>query len=170
MDAVLAVSALAMASAVAWADWVMSCCGVSSVAMSQIPGPHLSQMVRNDEIRKMGGHKTLISQKLNQIGLKFTQHLPGGVSQLQVVPPHQHQHNSAIIMPSASLFAIWDFIWAEKGFTVIFVFISPLKLINDMERYSLLCSLLALSIEIVHLLPLVEIKLSFHDKTVATEA
>ena len=28
MDAVLAVSALAIASAVAWADWEMSCCGV----------------------------------------------------------------------------------------------------------------------------------------------
>ena len=36
MDAVLAVSALAMASAVAWADWVMSCCGVGSEAMSQV--------------------------------------------------------------------------------------------------------------------------------------
>ena len=36
MDAVLAVHALAMASAVAWADWVISCCGVSSEAMSQV--------------------------------------------------------------------------------------------------------------------------------------
>ena len=36
MDVVLAVSVLAMVSAVAWADWVMSCCGVGSVAMSQI--------------------------------------------------------------------------------------------------------------------------------------
>ena len=36
MDAVLAVSALAMVSAVAWADWVMSCCGIGSEAMSQI--------------------------------------------------------------------------------------------------------------------------------------
>ena len=36
MDAVLAVSSLAMASAVVWADWVMSCCGVGSVAMSQM--------------------------------------------------------------------------------------------------------------------------------------
>ena len=34
MDAVLAVSILAMASAVAWADWVMSCCRVGSEAMS----------------------------------------------------------------------------------------------------------------------------------------
>ena len=36
MDAILAVSALAMALAVAWADWVISCCGVSSEAMSQV--------------------------------------------------------------------------------------------------------------------------------------
>ena len=36
MEAVLAVSALAMALAVAWADWVISCCGVSSEAMSQM--------------------------------------------------------------------------------------------------------------------------------------
>ena len=38
MEAVLAVSALAIASAVAWADWDMSCCGigVGSEAMSQV--------------------------------------------------------------------------------------------------------------------------------------
>ena len=38
MDAVLAVSALAIGSAVAWADWEMSCCsvGVGSEAMSQV--------------------------------------------------------------------------------------------------------------------------------------
>ena len=38
MDAVLAVSAPAIASTVAWADWKMSCCGVgvSSEAMSQV--------------------------------------------------------------------------------------------------------------------------------------
>ena len=35
MDAALTVSALAMASAVAWADWV-SCCGIGSVAMSLV--------------------------------------------------------------------------------------------------------------------------------------
>ena len=36
MDAVLAVSALAIASAMAWADWEMSCCGVGSEAMSRV--------------------------------------------------------------------------------------------------------------------------------------
>ena len=36
MEAVLAVSTLVIASAVAWADWVMSCCGVGSEAMSQV--------------------------------------------------------------------------------------------------------------------------------------
>ena len=36
MDAVLAVSTLVMVSAVAWADWVISCCGLGSEAMSQV--------------------------------------------------------------------------------------------------------------------------------------
>ena len=38
IDAVLAVSILAIASAVAWAYWEMSCCGVGidSEAMSQV--------------------------------------------------------------------------------------------------------------------------------------
>ena len=38
MDAVLTVSTLAIASAVAWVDWEMSCCGVGvgSEAMSQV--------------------------------------------------------------------------------------------------------------------------------------
>ena len=35
MNAILAASALVIASAVAWADWVMSCCGVGSEAMFQ---------------------------------------------------------------------------------------------------------------------------------------
>ena len=38
MEAVLAVNTLAIASAVAWAEWVMSCCGIGagSEAMSQV--------------------------------------------------------------------------------------------------------------------------------------
>ena len=36
MDAVLAVRPLVMSSSVAWVDWVMSCCGVGSGAMSQM--------------------------------------------------------------------------------------------------------------------------------------
>ena len=36
MDTVLAVSALGMASAVAWMEWVISCCGVGSEAMSEV--------------------------------------------------------------------------------------------------------------------------------------
>ena len=58
IDVVLAVSTLAIASAVAWADWVMSCCGigVSSEAMSQV-----LIMVR---IGEQGGRiKVLISQE-----------------------------------------------------------------------------------------------------------
>ena len=51
IDAVLAISALAMASAVAWADWVMSCCGIGigSEAMSQV-----LIMVRLEEIQGEG--------------------------------------------------------------------------------------------------------------------
>ena len=62
MDAILAVSALAMVSAVAWADWVISCCGVSSEAMSQVLGGLI--MVR---LGKPGGGwdtKMAVSQKL----------------------------------------------------------------------------------------------------------
>ena len=36
MDAVLAVSALVMVSGVAWTDWVISCCGIASEAMSYV--------------------------------------------------------------------------------------------------------------------------------------
>ena len=46
MDAILAVSALAMSSAVAWVDWVMSCCGVGSEAMSQVLDGQVLIMVR----------------------------------------------------------------------------------------------------------------------------
>ena len=48
IDAVLAVSTLAIASAVTWADWVMSCCGVGvgSEAMSQVLGDQVLIMVR----------------------------------------------------------------------------------------------------------------------------
>ena len=65
---------LAMASAVAWADWVMSCYGVGSVAMSQ--------MVRKTLEHENGGkHKSGdISKTISWIGLKLAQQLPGGVS------------------------------------------------------------------------------------------
>ena len=53
MDAVRAVSALAMALAVDWADWLMRCCGVGSVAMYQISGPCLSPVL-DGPIRKTG--------------------------------------------------------------------------------------------------------------------
>ena len=75
MDMVLVVSALAMALAVAWADWVMSCCGVGSVAMSQ------TQLVRYSQIRKTGGgHKNgYISETIGWIDPRCAQHLPRGV-------------------------------------------------------------------------------------------
>ena len=69
MDAVWAVSALAMVLAVAWADWVMSYCGISSEAMSQV--------VRDGQIRKTGGTKMFyILETISWIGPKFAQHLP----------------------------------------------------------------------------------------------
>ena len=46
MEAVLAVSTLAIASAVAWADWMMSCYGIGSEAMSQVLGDQVLIMVR----------------------------------------------------------------------------------------------------------------------------
>ena len=56
IDAVLAVSTLAIASAVAWTDWVMSCCGigVSSDAMSQVLGDQVLIMVRLGKQRQRG--------------------------------------------------------------------------------------------------------------------
>ena len=52
MEAVLAVNTLAIASAVAWADWVMSCCGIGagSEAMSQVQ----SDMVRMGKLKERG--------------------------------------------------------------------------------------------------------------------
>ena len=61
MDAVLAVSVLAMASAVAWADWVISCCGVSSEAMSQMLEGLI--MVRSEKTKRVVT-KVLISPEL----------------------------------------------------------------------------------------------------------
>ena len=70
MDVVLAVSALEMASAVAWADWVISCCGVGSEAMSQ--------MVRSE--KQWGGHKNgYILETIGLIELKHGQNVPQGV-------------------------------------------------------------------------------------------
>ena len=69
MDAVLAVSVLAMASAVVWADWVICCCRVSSEAMFQ--------MVRT--AKQWGGHKKgYTSETIGQIELKLAQHIPEG--------------------------------------------------------------------------------------------
>ena len=65
MEAVLAVSALAIASAVAWADWVMSCCGigVGSEAMSQVLSGQVLIVVRMREFKERG-----MIQKLLYLG------------------------------------------------------------------------------------------------------
>ena len=53
MDAFLPVSALAMVLAVARADWVMSCCGVGSVAMSQtLDGQIMVRSAKQEEDTK----------------------------------------------------------------------------------------------------------------------
>ena len=77
-DAVLAVSALAMASAVAWADWVMSCCGVGSEVMSQVLGDQVMIMVR---IGKAGeGYKNVnISGTVSLIYFKLGHSIAEGV-------------------------------------------------------------------------------------------
>ena len=68
MDAVLAMSTLAMALTVAWADWVISCCKVSSEAMSS--------MVRS---AKWGGYKNVYYLgTVGLIELKLGQKVPKG--------------------------------------------------------------------------------------------
>ena len=70
MDAVLAVSTLAMASAVAWADWVISCCGVSSEAMSQV----LDGLIMVRLIKQGGGYKSAyFSRTVSPIYFKLGQ-------------------------------------------------------------------------------------------------
>ena len=68
----LAVSTLAMASAVAWADWVISCCGVISEAMSQVLDGLI--MVRLEKtvgrIQKclyLGNHWSNLTSDLNRV-------------------------------------------------------------------------------------------------------
>ena len=75
MEAVLAVSSLAIASAVAWAGWEMSCCGtgVGSEAMSQVLGGQVLIMVRIGEIQGEGyDTKMSISQEPS---VRFTSNL-----------------------------------------------------------------------------------------------
>ena len=73
MDAVLSVSVLAMVSAVAWADWVMSCCVVGCVAMSWILDGQL--MVRSE--KEGEDTKMAISWKLSvQLSSNFHSPFP----------------------------------------------------------------------------------------------
>ena len=76
MDAFLAVSTLTMASAVAWADWVMHCYGIGSEAMSQVLGGLI--MVK---LGKTGeGHKrAYISGTISLIYFKLGQDVGVGV-------------------------------------------------------------------------------------------
>ena len=72
MDAILAVSALAMALAV---DWVISCCGVSSEAMFQM----LDGLIMVRSGKTGGGHKTVyISGTVGQIYFKIWHSIADG--------------------------------------------------------------------------------------------
>ena len=85
IDAVLAVSTLAIASAVAWADLEMSCCGVGvDSAMSQVLGGQVLIMVRIGEILRRG-YDTKTSISLRTIGLIY---FIFGHSILEGVPYH----------------------------------------------------------------------------------
>ena len=67
-----------MASAVAWADWVMSCCGVGSEAMSQVLDGQMLIMVRLG--RTGGGYKNVyISGTVSLIYFKLGQCMHEGV-------------------------------------------------------------------------------------------
>ena len=70
IDALLAVSALAIAFAVAWADWEISCCGVGvDSAMSQVLGGQVLIMVRIEILRR--GYDTKMSISLEP-SVRFT--------------------------------------------------------------------------------------------------
>ena len=76
MDAVLAVSGLAMASAVAWEDWVMSCCGAGSEAMSQM----LDGLIMVRSAKQGGGYKNgCISGTITLFYFKLGQDVAEGV-------------------------------------------------------------------------------------------
>ena len=82
IDAVLAVSALAIASAVAWADWLMSCygVGVGSEAMSQVLVDQVLIMVRLRKNRRGVGYKNgCISGTLSLICFRIRHNVAGGV-------------------------------------------------------------------------------------------
>ena len=76
IDVILAVSALAMVLAVAWADWVMSSCGVSSEAMSQV----LDGLIMVRSGKTGGGCKSAyISETVSPIYFKLGQCIGQGV-------------------------------------------------------------------------------------------
>ena len=88
IDAVLAVSALAIASAVAWADWEISCCGVGvDSAMSQVLGGQVLIMVRIEILRR--GYDTKMSISLEP-SVQFTSFLD--TIYLRVCPTTRWHH------------------------------------------------------------------------------
>ena len=128
MDAVQAVSALAMALTVAWEDWVMSCCRCGSEAMS-----HMVRSEKWGEDTKMSlsqkpsvqlvsnSHSTFLRVSANG---RWCHHIGFSITMPLQCYLYQHLHFGAAF-------------WVEKrGKTVI-------QSIKNMKRYSLLCSLFA---------------------------
>ena len=126
IDAVLAVSALAIASAVAWADWEMSCCGVGvDSAMSQVLGGQVLIMVRiGENLRR--GYDTKMSISLEPL-VQFTSFLV--TVYLRVCPTTRwHCFHGNDIMGCT---------WEHKMHLGWF---SGLENTHNKERYNLECS------------------------------
>ena len=98
MDAVLAVSVLAMASAVAWAAWVISYCQVSFEAMSS--------MVRS---AKQGGwyKNSCILETVGLIELKLGQNVPKGMLYLWMCSRWHHHVSIGVMAPLQCSYAFW---------------------------------------------------------------
>ena len=79
MDAVLAVSALVMVSAVAWADWVIRCCGVGSEVMSQVLDCLIMVRLGKPEREGVGYKNGCILGTIGLIYFKFGHSIPEGV-------------------------------------------------------------------------------------------
>ena len=126
IDAVLAVSALAIASAVAWADWEMSCCGVGvNSAMYQVLGGQVLIMVRIGEILRRG-YDTKMSISLEPL-VWFTSFLD--TVYLRVCPTTKW----CCFCSSDIMGCIWE----HKMYLGWF---SGLENTYNKERYSLVCS------------------------------
>ena len=106
MDVVQAVSVLVMASAVAWADWVISCCRVSSEAMS-----YMVRSAKQGEDTKMA-----ITWKLSVwLSSNLDRMLLRGCSTYRCGCRQCHHISVSTVEPSASPYAFWGCILGIRG-------------------------------------------------------